>query len=134
MPSRKAEPTNRRCDGLTKYALNQPAGSDVKILLWLLLLPLMVTFVAFAIANRHLVTLSLDPTPLSIEAPLYGLVFASIFAGLVTGGLIAWMRAGRVRRRASPNFSSACSARPWRKWPFAKLASRAMHACARQRP
>ena len=99
MPSRKAESTNRRCDGLTKYALNQPAGSDVKILLWLLLLPLMVTFVAFAIANRHLVTLSLDPTPLSIEAPLYGLVYAGIFAGLVTGGLIAWMRAGRVRRR-----------------------------------
>ena len=71
----------------------------MKFLLWLLLLPLTIIFVAFAVANRHFVTLSLDPTPLSIEAPLYGLVFAGIFVGLVAGGLIAWLRAGRVRRR-----------------------------------
>jgi len=71
----------------------------VKLLLWLLLLPLTIIFVAFAVANRHLVTLSLDPMPLSIEAPLYGLVVAGIFVGLVAGGLIAWLRAGRVRRR-----------------------------------
>jgi uncharacterized integral membrane protein len=71
----------------------------VKLLLWLLLLPLTLIFVAFAIANRHAVTLSLDPTPLSIEAPLYGLVFAGIFAGLIAGGLIAWLRAGRWRRQ-----------------------------------
>ena len=71
----------------------------MKFLLWLLLLPLTVVFVAFAIANRDPVTLSLDPTPLSIEAPLYGLVFAGIFAGLLAGGLIAWIRAGRWRRQ-----------------------------------
>jgi uncharacterized integral membrane protein len=71
----------------------------VKLLLWLLLLPLTLIFMAFAIANRHGVTLSLDPTPLSIQAPLYGFVFAGIFVGLVAGGLIAWLRAGRCRRQ-----------------------------------
>ncbi len=71
----------------------------MKLLPWLLLLPLTVIFVAFAIANRHTVTLSLDPTPLSIEAPLYGLIFAGMFIGLVAGGLIAWFRAGRWRKR-----------------------------------
>ena len=71
----------------------------MKLLLWLLLLPLILIFVAFAIANRHAVTLSLDPTPLSIEAPLYGLVFTGIFVGLIAGGLIAWLRAGRWRRQ-----------------------------------
>ncbi|MDP6691605.1 MAG: lipopolysaccharide assembly protein LapA domain-containing protein [Alphaproteobacteria bacterium] len=70
----------------------------MKLLLWLLLLPLILIFVAFAVANRHGVTLSLDPTPLSIEAPLYGLVFAGIFVGLIAGGLIAWIRGGRTRR------------------------------------
>ncbi len=70
----------------------------MRFLLWLLLLPLILIFVAFAVANRHGVTLSLDPTPLSIEAPLYGLVFAGIFIGLITGGLIAWIRGGRTRR------------------------------------
>ena len=70
----------------------------MRLLLWLLLVPLTVLFVAFAVANRHAVTLSLDPTPLNIEAPLYGLVFAGVFAGLIVGGLIAWIRAGRWRR------------------------------------
>ncbi|MDA1098954.1 MAG: lipopolysaccharide assembly protein LapA domain-containing protein [Proteobacteria bacterium] len=71
----------------------------MKFLLWLLLLPLTLIFVAFAIANRHAVTLSLDPTPLSVDAPLYSLVFAGIFAGLIAGSLIAWLRGGRCRRR-----------------------------------
>ena len=71
----------------------------MKLLHWLLLLPLTVIFVAFAIANRQAVTLSLDPAPLSIEAPLFGLIFAGVFAGLVAGGLIAWVRVGRWRRR-----------------------------------
>lgn len=71
----------------------------MKILLWLLLLPLTLIFAAFAIANRHAVTLSFDPAPLSIEVPLYGLVFAGIFAGLTAGGLITWLRAGRWRRQ-----------------------------------
>ncbi len=74
-------------------------GARVKLLLWLLLLPLTLIFMAFAIANRHAVTLSLDPTPLSVQAPLYSFVFAGIFVGLVAGGLIAWLRAGRYRRQ-----------------------------------
>jgi len=71
----------------------------VKTLIWLLLLPLIVLFVAFAIANRHIVTLSLDPTPISIRAPLYSFVLAGIFVGLLVGGLIAWLGAGRWRRQ-----------------------------------
>lgn len=75
------------------------AGATVKLLLWLLLLPLTLIFIAFAIANRHAVTLSFDPTPLSLQAPLYGVVFAAIFIGLIAGGLIAWLRARRWRRQ-----------------------------------
>ncbi len=71
----------------------------MKTRIWLLLLPLIVLFVAFAIANRHIVTLSLDPTPISIRAPLYSFVLAGIFVGLLVGGLIAWLRAGRWRRQ-----------------------------------
>ena len=69
----------------------------MKTRIWLLLLPLIVLSVAFAIANRHIVTLSLDPTPISIRAPLYSFVLAGIFVGLLVGGLIAWLRAGRWR-------------------------------------
>ena len=69
----------------------------MKTRIWLLLLPLIVLFVAFAIANRHIVTLSLDPAPISIRAPLYSFVLAGTFVGLLAGGLIAWLRAGRWR-------------------------------------
>ena len=69
----------------------------MKTRIWVLLLPLIVLFVAFAIANRHIVILSLDPAPISIRAPLYSFVLASTFVGLLAGGLIAWLRAGRWR-------------------------------------
>ena len=69
----------------------------MKTRIWLLLLPLIVLFVAFAIANRQIVTLSLDPAPISIRAPHYSFVLAGIFVGLLAGGLIAWLRAGRWR-------------------------------------
>ena len=71
----------------------------MKTRIWLLLLPLIVLFVAFAIANRHIVTLSFDPAPISIRAPLYSFVLTGIFVGLLVGGLIAWLRAGRWRNQ-----------------------------------
>ena len=85
--------------GLLRNPTTNQTGLYVKFLLWLLLLPLILIFVAFAIANRHGVTVSFDPLPVSIDTPLYGLVFAGIFVGLIAGGLIAWIRAGRVRGR-----------------------------------
>ena len=69
----------------------------MKTRIWLLLLPLILFFVAFAVANRHIVTLSLDPAPISIRAPLYSFILAGTFIGLLAGGLIAWLRAGRWR-------------------------------------
>ena len=71
----------------------------MKTRIWLLLLPLIVLFVAFAIGNRQIVTLSLDPAPISIRAPLYSFILAGVFAGLLAGGLIAWLRAGRWRNQ-----------------------------------
>jgi uncharacterized integral membrane protein len=56
--------------------------------------------IAFAIANRHQVTLSLDPLPYAFELPLFTVAFAGILIGLCVGGFAAWMRAGRWRQRA----------------------------------
>ena len=69
----------------------------MKRLTWLLILPLTPLFVAFAVANRHYVTLSLDPTPIVFEAPLYGIVLASAFIGIIVGGFITWLRGFRCR-------------------------------------
>ena len=71
----------------------------MKRLVWLLVLPLIPLFVVFAVANRHIVTLSLDPTPIIMKAPLYSIVLASAFIGIILGGIIAWLQALRWRSR-----------------------------------
>ena len=60
---------------------------------------------AFALANRRPVTVSFDPLLpddpwLAVEVPLWAVLFAGIFLGLLAGGIATWLRQGRWRRRA----------------------------------
>jgi uncharacterized integral membrane protein len=71
----------------------------------LILLPIAVVVVALAVANRHAVMLSLDPfnptaPALSVQAPLYLVVFAAVALGILLGGIGAWTNQGRWRREA----------------------------------
>ncbi len=70
----------------------------MKLLWWILVLPLIALAAAFAVANRAAVTIDLDPLPFAVEAPLYAVVMAAIFAGLVIGGVVAWLAGGKRRR------------------------------------
>lgn len=72
----------------------------VKLVRWTIRLLLLILFVAFAIANRGAVTVSLDPLPVTWPVPLFLIVFVAMFIGFVAGGGVAWMRAGRWRQRA----------------------------------
>lgn len=67
---------------------------------WIITLPVTVVAVVFAIANRQTVTLDLWPLETELKAPLFILVLLSLFVGLVVGGAIAWLSAGRARARA----------------------------------
>ena len=67
--------------------------------------PAFVLLAAFALANRKWVTVSFDPlTPddplFSVQVPLWAVLFAGIFLGLVAGGIATWIRQGKWRRRA----------------------------------
>ena len=71
----------------------------------LLLAVIAVALIAFAIANRQTVTLSLDPfdqaaPALVIAPPAYLLVFAALIGGVVIGGCAAWLGQGKWRTRA----------------------------------
>ncbi len=55
--------------------------------------------VVFTIANRELITLDFWPFDLSLRIPLFVVLLASLFAGLLIGGLAVWLSAGRTRRR-----------------------------------
>lgn len=70
------------------------------VLLRLLALLFAVIFVAFAIANRGPVAVSLSPLPWAFEIPVYLLaLFAAVF-GAVAGGIGGWRRSSPVRKLA----------------------------------
>jgi uncharacterized integral membrane protein len=76
-----------------------------RFLILLILVPLAAVIVFFSVANRGIVTVSLDPfhgdTPaLAFSAPLFVLLFGALIIGLVVGGIAAWARQGRWRRAA----------------------------------
>jgi hypothetical protein len=76
-----------------------------KIVTALILIPIAVGFAALAVANRQSVVISLDPfdhaaPALSVAIPLFALVLALLILGVAVGGIAAWMRQSRWRRKA----------------------------------
>jgi uncharacterized integral membrane protein len=76
-----------------------------KVVTALVLIPLAIVFIAFAVANRRTVTVSFDPfdpsePALSVAVPLYVLILALIVGGVIVGGVAAWLRQGKWRWRA----------------------------------
>ena len=76
-----------------------------KIVLALVMIPLALVIVALAVANREIVTVSFDPFSAAepafmLRAPLFVLVFVLVIAGVIIGGIAAWLRQSRWRRAA----------------------------------
>src|SRR5438552_14584205 len=71
---------------------------------------LVVVLVAIAIvlvasANRHRVTISLDPfssdsPALTFTPPLYLVILFALIAGVIVGGIATWLKQARWRRQA----------------------------------
>jgi uncharacterized integral membrane protein len=71
----------------------------------LILVPLAIVLTLFAVANRHGVTVSIDPiepaTPgLSATLPLFAVLLVTLVAGVLVGGVAAWLRQRRWRMTA----------------------------------
>ena len=76
-----------------------------KIIAAIILVPLAVVIVAFAVANRQIVTVSLDPfsaehPAASLTLPLFALVIVLLVLGVLIGGIAAWLRQSKWRRTA----------------------------------
>lgn len=78
----------------------------VRFLKLLILVPLAVLILAFAIANRQTISVSFDPfsnpevSTAVIAAPLFVLLFLTLIIGVVLGGIATWFTQGINRRRA----------------------------------
>ncbi len=74
-----------------------------KIATALIIVPLAVVIVAFAVANRQVVMVSFDPFSANAPAaavtlPLFALIILSLIIGVVIGGSATWLGQGRRRR------------------------------------
>jgi hypothetical protein len=81
------------------------AGTFRKIVAVIVLVPLAMIIVAFAVANRQDVTISLDPfnpgqPAYSQTMWLFVPIFAVLILGVAIGGLVSWLRHGKWRRMA----------------------------------
>ncbi len=68
-----------------------------KFLTGLVLIPLGLIFVVFAVANHHLVTVSFDPfnsidPSVAVRLPLFVVIIAVAILGVMAGGSATWLR------------------------------------------
>jgi uncharacterized integral membrane protein len=80
------------------------------------LVPLGLILVVFAVANRHLVTVSFDPfnstdPSIAVTLPLFVVIIAVAILGVAAGGAATWIRQRRWRRAARQHEADARQAR-----------------------
>lgn len=88
----------------------------MRVLKWLLLVPLVLVALLFALANRELVTVSFDPfatdmAAFAITAPLFIVLLLAVMLGVVLGGGVTWVSQGRYRKAARQERAQAARMR-----------------------
>jgi uncharacterized integral membrane protein len=82
------------------------AGNTLRrVVAAIVLVPLAVVIIAFAVANRQNVTVSLDPfnpdvPAASMTKPLFVVLIAVLIVGVIIGGIASWLRQAKWRRAA----------------------------------
>src|ERR1700757_1210656 len=82
----------------------------------LIVVPLGLILIVFAVANRHFVTVSFDPfnsanPSVSVSLPLFVLIIAVAISGVIAGGVATWFGQRRWRRAARRHEADAKAAR-----------------------
>ena len=76
-----------------------------RIISAVIVIPLLIVVVGFAVANRQAVTVSFDPfssaePAYAVTLPLFVIIFVLLIIGVIIGGVAAWMRQSAWRRSA----------------------------------
>lgn len=74
-----------------------------KVIAFIILVPVAVVAVLFMVANRAIVTLTLNPfhpgdAAFSFTAPFFIWLFAFLIAGVVIGGISVWINQSKYRK------------------------------------
>jgi len=72
---------------------------------WVVLVPLCVVLILFALANRQLTVVNFNPlvSPVALASPgvgvpLFLVIFVFLLLGVILGGIATWFASGEVRR------------------------------------
>jgi len=79
----------------------------VKYISWGFIALLCLIVVTLSIGNRDAVTFSLFPLPFVMDIPLFILILAGAFIGVLLGSLRTWMADGKARRESRHNKQEA---------------------------
>ncbi len=76
-----------------------------KLVTALVLIPLAMLIIAFEVANRHRVVVTLDPfdqahPAFAVAVPLFELLLGVAIGGVILGGVAAWIKQAKWRRAA----------------------------------
>ena len=76
-----------------------------KIVAAFVLIPLALIIIMFAVANREIITVTFDPfdaknPAFALTMPLFMLIFVLVGAGVLIGGVAAWLKQHKWRARA----------------------------------
>jgi len=74
-----------------------------KLINLLILVPVAVVLIVLSVANRHSVSLSLDPfnteaPAIAFSLPFFVFLFAAVMCGMVLGSVATWLKQGKYRR------------------------------------
>ena len=87
-----------------------------KFLTALIVIPLGLVLIVFAVANRHVVTVSFDPfnivdPSVGVTLPLFVVIIAVAIVGVIAGSVATWFSQGRWRRASRRHEADADRAR-----------------------
>ena len=83
-----------------------------KFITALVVIPLGLIFIVFAVANRHFVSVSFDPfnsvdPAVAVTLPLFVVIIAVAVLGVAAGGMATWFRQRHWRRAARQHEADA---------------------------
>jgi len=71
---------------------------SVRILSWIVTLPIVILVVLFAVSNRDEITLRLLPFPFEKPIAIWQLTLIELFVGFLLGAIVTWIGDRRRRR------------------------------------
>src|SRR6185437_6303649 len=77
-----------------------PISAAMKLLFWIVGVPLVLAAAFFAVDNRAAVAVSFWPFADPLQVPLFVAIITPLYVGVVLGAVVAWISGARARARA----------------------------------